>query len=64
MQLADQIDRRAGLDAEQFEREYMHPPRPVILTDAIAHWSALGKWTPSTSRTTTAISGSWSTASR
>jgi len=46
MQLVDQIDRRAGLSAEQFDREYMRPPRPVILTDAISHWPALGKWTP------------------
>ena len=46
MQLADQIDRRAGLSGEQFEREYLRPPRPVILTDAISHWRALGRWSP------------------
>jgi hypothetical protein len=44
--LAEQIDRRAGLSRERFEREYLHPPRPVILTDAISHWRALGRWTP------------------
>ena len=46
MQLADQIDRRAGLSRDQFEREYLRPLRPVILTDAISHWRALGRWSP------------------
>jgi len=46
MQLVDQIDRRAGLSREQYEREYLTPLRPVILTDAISHWGALNKWSP------------------
>ena len=46
MKLADQIDRHAALGHEQFEREYLRPLRPVILTDAIAHWKALGRWSP------------------
>lgn len=46
MRLSDEIDRRAGLDPDAFEREYLRPPRPVVLTDAIAHWRALGRWTP------------------
>jgi histone arginine demethylase JMJD6 len=46
MQLTDQIDRRAALSREEFEREYWNPLRPVILTDAISHWRALGRWTP------------------
>lgn len=46
MQLADQIDRRAGLSRDQFDREYLRPLRPVILTDAISHWRALGRWSP------------------
>ena len=46
MKLADQIDRHAGLGRERFEREYLRPLRPVILTDAIAHWNALGRWSP------------------
>jgi cupin-like protein len=46
MQLADQIDRRAGLTRTEFAAEYLSPPRPVILTDAISHWPALGRWTP------------------
>jgi Cupin-like domain len=44
MQLADQIDRREGLSRDEFEREYLRPLRPVILTDAISHWGALGRW--------------------
>ena len=46
MQLVDQIDRRAGLSRDEYEREYLHPLRPVILTDAISHWGALGRWSP------------------
>jgi cupin-like protein len=46
MQLADRIDRRAGLTRPQFADEYLSPPRPVILTDAISGWRALGRWTP------------------
>ena len=46
MQLTDQIDRRASLTREQFAREYLNPLRPVILTDALSHWRALGRWTP------------------
>jgi Cupin-like domain len=46
MQLVDQIDRRAGLSRDQFESEYLNPLRPVILTDAISHWGALGRWSP------------------
>jgi len=46
MRLADEIDRRAGLSPDQFEREFLRPLRPVVLTDAIAHWPALGRWSP------------------
>ena len=46
MQLADRIDRRAGLSRTQFAHEYLSPPRPVIVTDGIAHWRAAGRWTP------------------
>ena len=46
MQLDDQIDRRAGLSGDQFDREYLRPLRPVILMDAISHWRALGRWSP------------------
>ncbi len=46
MQLTDDIDRRAGLTRIDFAREYLKPPRPVILTDALSHWPALGRWSP------------------
>jgi Cupin-like domain len=46
MRLTEQIDRRSGLSAEDFEREYSNPLKPVILTDAIDHWPALGTWSP------------------
>lgn len=46
MRLEDQIDRHTGLSRERFEREYLRPLRPVILSDAISHWRALGRWTP------------------
>src|SRR4051794_31407779 len=40
------IDRRRGLSHRDFVREYLRPQQPVILTDAIDHWPALGRWTP------------------
>jgi histone arginine demethylase JMJD6 len=46
MQLSNEIDHRAGLTRDQFEQEYLKPLRPVVLTDAIDHWSALGRWSP------------------
>lgn len=46
MYLTDRVERRAGLTRAQFARDYLSPPRPVILTDAISHWRALGRWTP------------------
>jgi histone arginine demethylase JMJD6 len=46
MLLTDEIDRRAGLTREAFGHEYLRPPRPVILTDALSHWRALGRWSP------------------
>jgi histone arginine demethylase JMJD6 len=42
----DQIDRHAALSRESFENDYLKPLRPVVITDAIAQWPALGKWTP------------------
>lgn len=40
------IDRRSGLSQRDLLREYVIPNRPVILTDAVQEWKALGKWTP------------------
>jgi len=42
----DAIDVRSELPLEQFEREYLLPRRPVILTDAVSDWKALSKWSP------------------
>jgi hypothetical protein len=40
------IDRRSGLSYDEFVECYLMPERPVILTDALAAWPALTKWTP------------------
>lgn len=40
------IEKRAGVAPTEFYREYVLPRRPVVLTDALAGWPALGKWTP------------------
>ena len=46
--LAQDIDRRdwADLGAEGFKREYGAALRPVVVSGAIDHWGASGKWTP------------------
>ena len=43
---AGQIERRANLSYAEFSDRYMYPNRPVILTDALARWKALSRWTP------------------
>jgi len=40
------VERRAGLDYDEFINNYCLPRRPVILTNAIAHWPAATRWTP------------------
>jgi histone arginine demethylase JMJD6 len=40
------IDRRTNLSHEEFISEYVNKSRPVILTDAIKGWKAVGKLTP------------------
>ena len=40
------IEKRAGLSSAEFKRDYVLANRPVVLTDALAEWPALGKWTP------------------
>ena len=40
------IDRRGRIGREEFFERYCGPRRPVILTDAIAHWPAAAHWTP------------------
>jgi len=40
------IERRPGLSAEEFLERYYAANRPVILTDELADWPALVRWTP------------------
>lgn len=40
------IERRSGLTPRVFAEEYLHPHRPVVLTDTVAAWPALRRWTP------------------
>jgi hypothetical protein len=41
------IERRAKLPYLEYIEEYVRPNKPVIVTDAVDHWEALRKWTPS-----------------
>lgn len=41
----DPIPRRAGVGVEEFERSYRKPARPVVLTDVVGRWPAMGRWT-------------------
>jgi ribosomal protein L16 Arg81 hydroxylase len=40
------IDRRAKFSPADFRREYLHPNRPVVITDALAAWPAIKRWSP------------------
>ena len=40
------VERRSGLSAEEFLERYYAVGRPVILTDEMAAWPALARWTP------------------
>jgi histone arginine demethylase JMJD6 len=42
----DSIERVHGLSHRDLFRRYVMPMRPVVVTDAINHWRALGRWTP------------------
>jgi hypothetical protein len=44
------IDTRTGIDRATFVRDYLRPQRPVVLTDALARWPALVRWTPQSLR--------------
>jgi len=46
--ISTDIDRHewAALGRDRFQREYVLPLRPVVVTGAINHWGARGKWTP------------------
>jgi len=39
------VERQTGLTPESFAREYLHPMKPVVLTDLTATWPARTKWT-------------------
>jgi hypothetical protein len=40
------VEKRGGLSQREFYRDYERANRPVVLTDALQGWPALGKWTP------------------
>lgn len=40
------IPERSGLSYAEFSEEYLFPNRPVIITDGLKDWKAVGKWTP------------------
>ena len=42
----ESIDRRSRLDRKELMEQYINPAIPVIITDAVDHWPALGKFTP------------------
>ncbi len=39
------VERQTGLTPESFAREYLHPMKPVVLSDLTATWPARTKWT-------------------
>jgi histone arginine demethylase JMJD6 len=41
-----QIERREKLSYEEFAVNYLYRLRPVIITDALRGWKAIGRWTP------------------
>jgi hypothetical protein len=45
------IERRSRLGNAEFRENYLKPHIPVIVTDAIDHWSATKTWTPDFFRT-------------
>jgi hypothetical protein len=41
-----QIERREKLSYEEFAVNYLYRLKPVIITDALRGWKAIGRWTP------------------
>jgi histone arginine demethylase JMJD6 len=41
-----EIERRAHLPYQEFSDRYLYPHKPVIITEALSRWQALGRWTP------------------
>jgi hypothetical protein len=44
--MAFEIERRDRLSYEEFAESYLYALKPVIVTDALCQWKALGRWTP------------------
>ena len=42
----DLIERRTHLSLGEFRRRYLHPLRPVVISDGLKNWPALERWTP------------------
>jgi histone arginine demethylase JMJD6 len=40
-----QVDRRSGLSLREFQKDYLYPGKPVVITDAIEAWPARSRWT-------------------
>ena len=40
------VDRRANLTYLEFAQAYLYANRPVVITDALARWKALERWSP------------------
>ena len=40
------VERVSGIGVDDFVARYRRPRRPVILTDALREWPALGRFTP------------------
>ena len=41
----DRVERISGIGVDEFVRRYRRPRRPVILTDALKNWAAVGRFT-------------------
>jgi histone arginine demethylase JMJD6 len=44
--MALDIPRRANLSYDEFAATYLYPGKPVVVTDALKDWKAVGRWTP------------------
>lgn len=42
--LLQEIERRSGLTAREFQEEYLKKNKPVVFTDLTKDWAALNKW--------------------
>lgn len=42
--ILQEIERRSGLTAQEFQEEYLKKNKPVVFTDLTKNWAALNKW--------------------